>query len=290
MISKNEFSKKVGEMRSKIDFQRGTPQKNKALIQIVLELCKETLLEKELEKSFRDHVEKTLKEAEDDLEKVKNVQESEEETRPSSFGYTPPRPLKEALTSLTAGSFDPASSPILRQLNQPKQSLSRFTATEAVKKPEKTETPETPEVIQPFPSAEPFPSAKPTPTESNLSRAYLEISQLQITIDLLFQGEIQRIGRQDFAQANLPVQTAPDFFTPILARDSEEEATEHCVIEQPSKGTFILKDRFNLQKTYFLDGFVNEEGTAIQDGESFILPVNVNSQLASLTVVFHVKE
>ena len=284
MISQNEFSKKVDEMRSKIDFQRGTPQKNKTLIQIVIELCKETLLEKELEKSFRVHVEQTLKEAEVDLLKVQNVQESEEETQYSSSGYIPPRPLKEALTSLTAGSFDPASSPILRQLTQSKQTLSRFTTLEAAKKDEK------PDIIQPFPSAEPFPSVKKISPKSNLRQAYLDVSQLQITIDLLFQSEIQRIGRQDFAQTNLPVHTSPDIFTPILPRDSEEEATEHCVIEQPSKGAFILKDRFNLQKTYFQGGFVNEEGTTIQDGDIFILPVNVNGQLASLSVVFHVKE
>ncbi|MHA1745238.1 MAG: hypothetical protein ACTSWW_04525 [Promethearchaeota archaeon] len=274
----------MAEMRSKIDFQRGTPQKNKALIQIVIELCKETLLEKELEKSFRVHVKKTLKEAENDLEKVKNVQESEEETQKSSMGYTPPRPLKEALTSLTAGSFDPASSPILRQLTQSKQSLSRFTTTEAAKKSEKSE------VLQPFPSAEPFPSVEPPQTKSKLRQAHLEVSQLQITIDLLFQSDIQRIGRQDFAQANLPVQTSLNIFTPILPRDSEEEATEHCIIEQPSKGTFILKDRFNLQKTYFKNGFVNEEGTEIQDGDSFILPVNIDNQLSSLSVIFHVKK
>jgi len=280
MISKNEFTKKVAEMRSKIDFQRGTPQKNKALIQIVIELCKETLLEKELEKSFRIHVEKTLKEAENDLEKVKNVQESEEETQKPSMGYTPPRPLKEALTSLTAGSFDPASSPILRQLTQSKQSLSRFTTTEAAKKAEK------PEVLQPFPSAEPFPSAKPDPPERKLLQAYLEISQLEITIDLPFVQDIQRIGKQDFAHSK----SSPEIFAPILPRDSEEEATEHCIIEQPSKGTFILKDRFNLQKTYFQNGFVNEEGTAIQNGDSFILPVNIDNQLSSLSVIFHVKK
>jgi len=284
MISSNEFSKKVDEMRSKIDFQRGTPQKNKALIQIVIELCKETLLEKQLEKSFRTHVKKTLKEAENDLLKVKNVQETEEETQKSSLGYTPPRPLKEALTSLTAGSFDPASSPILRQLSQSKQSLSRFTTTEAAKKADK------PEVLQPFPSIKPFPSAQKTQPKSKFLQAYLEVSQLQITIDLLFQTELQRIGRQDFAQANLPVQASLDIFAPILPRDSGEEATEHCIIEQPSKGTFILKDRFNLQKTYFQEGFVNKEGTAIQDGDSFILPVNIDNQLSSLSVVFHVKK
>ena len=98
------------------------------------------------------------------------------------------------------------------------------------------------------------------------------------------------LGRQDFEKENLAIQIPKDFFSPILKRDPDnKEAKEHCVIEQVEPKKYFLKDRFNLKKTYFQGVFVDSKGTQLKDGDKFLLPVLVNEQLSSLTVIFHIK-
>ena len=88
---------------------------------------------------------------------------------------------------------------------------------------------------------------------------------------------------------NLAIQIPDEFFSPIIKRDpNSKEAKEHCVIEQVEPKKYFLKDRFNLKKTYFQGVFVDSKGTQLKDGDKFLLPVLVNEQLSSLTVVFHV--
>ena len=140
-------------------------------------------------------------------------------------------------------------------------------------------------------------SKKSTPTISDkkekinpLTSAFLEIEQIQLKIQLSFKKPIEMLGRQDFEKKNLAIQIPEEFFSPIIKRDpNSKEAKEHCVIEQVEPKKYFLKDRFNLKKTYFQGVFVDSEGTQLKDGDKFLLPVLVNEQLSSLTVIFHIE-
>ena len=122
-----------------------------------------------------------------------------------------------------------------------------------------------------------------------MTPAFLEIEQIQLKIQLPFKNSIEMLGKQDFEKENLTIQIPEKFFSPIIKRNPESKASkEHCVIEQVEPKKYFLKDRSNLKKTYFKGVFVDSEGAQLKDGDKFLLPVLVNEQLSSLTVVFHV--
>lgn len=144
------------------------------------------------------------------------------------------------------------------------------------------------EELAPFPEPTPFPVAESSDNNENrLMQAMLKVEQLNLIINLPFESNLARLGRQDFLQSTKSMNLPADFFDPIIKRSTDEEPAEHFVIEQPNPGEFILRDRFNSQKTYFLNHFIDQEGTALNDGDEFILPVNINNKLASLSVRFH---
>ncbi|MHA1775731.1 MAG: FHA domain-containing protein [Promethearchaeota archaeon] len=128
-------------------------------------------------------------------------------------------------------------------------------------------------------------------SESTKSKLYqqakLIISQLEAEIRLDFIGPEYRIGRELFTSLDYPLDLPANFFDPILPiSDATQTPSEHCMILQPKKGKFILKDPANLQKTYIKGQFLNAEGVELKPGDSFILPVLVNDSLASLSVEF----
>lgn len=308
MTTQKEFSAKVTEIQAKLDFVDGTHQKNKALLQYLKEYCATTLAESSPNDAFEKIIKATLFQTEKDLKKITDVQPMEKKISmqgSSSFnqyqsgGYMPPQPTHQALDSVTISSFDPSSSPILRRLSnkQPlsprvplKPKVKKKTVKKITQDPLKVKTGKLkPIEATPFPAPKPFPS--PTVTEvveeSKWDTAYLRIEQLQITMDLPFRENIQYFGRQEFLNRDFPVIVPEKFFDPILEHNPLTEPSEHCVIEQPERGVFILKDRFALQKTYFNGSFVDAEGVMLSDGDSFILPVSINDQLSSLSITFH---
>ncbi len=146
------------------------------------------------------------------------------------------------------------------------------------------------EILAPFPEPTPFPVADDIEEEGvQLMATYLQVDQLNLRIELPFETNMVRIGRQDLMTQAVDMNLPPNFFNPIIERSSDQEPSEHFVIEQPNPGEFILRDRFNSQKTYFLNHFVDQEGTALNDGDTIILPVNINNKMASLTIVFHLQ-
>ncbi|MHA1510460.1 MAG: FHA domain-containing protein, partial [Promethearchaeota archaeon] len=126
---------------------------------------------------------------------------------------------------------------------------------------------------------------------TSLTPAFLEIEQIQLKIQLPFKNSIEMLGRQDFEKENLTIQIPEEFFSPIIKRDPESKASkEHCVIEQVEPKKYFLKDRSNLKKTYFNGVFVDSKGAQLKDGDKFLLPVMINEQLSSLTVIFHLEK
>ncbi len=308
MTTRKEFSSKVKEIRGKLDFVNGTPQKNKALLQYLKEFCATTLAESSPDNAFEKDIKTTLFQTENDMKKVLNVQPMEN-SRPASNstsrnqyqsrGYTAPQPTQQMLDSVAISSFDPSSSPILRRLRN-KQPLSPRTPIKPIVKQEnsppnkQTSIGESsgsvkPIEASPFPSPKPFPSPQTTEItkEPELDPAHLRIDQLQITMELPFTENIQYFGRQEFLNRDFPVSVPVKFFDPIQEHNPLVEPSEHCVIEQPERGVFLLKDRFNLQKTYFKGAFIDSEGTPLEEGDAFILPVTINNQLSSLSITFH---
>ncbi|XEO78428.1 hypothetical protein WKT22_03467 [Candidatus Lokiarchaeum ossiferum] len=308
MTTQKEFSAKVKEIQAKLDFVDGTHQKNKALLQYLKEFCATTLAGSNPDEAFEKEIKTCLFQTEKDLKKITDVQPMENKismhgSSPSkqynSGGYMPPQPTHQALDSVTISSFDPSSSPILRRLSNkqplsPRTQLKATTKKKSVKK--KTQDPSKIKKGQlksieatPFPAPKPFPS--PTVTEvaeePKWDPAYLRIEQLQITMDLPFKENIQYFGRQEFLNRDFPVIVPEKFFDPILEHNPLTEPSEHCVIEQPERGVFVLKDRFAQQKTYCNGAFVDAEGIVLNEGDSFILPVSINDQLSSLAISFH---
>ena len=327
-----EFLDQISEIRTKIDFQNATPQKNKTLLQYIIELCEKKLEVGNLPADFEEKINRISMKATQDLTKIKNIKKEligtgANNNNNNNYGYSRSvRPSQPALNSIKAGLFDPNTSPVLRRLQQklpltprksiipPNQEKKKTEPSEissntkikgesvekviekSVQKISKKEKPpqivelqSEPEDLAPFPEPTPFPVAKNQETEPQLMAVYLQIDQIDLKIDLPFESNMVRLGRQDFAKMELKVEVPQNFFDPIIKRSSDQEPSEHCVIEQPSPGEFNLRDRFNSQKTYFLNHFVTQEGTAINDGDTFILPVLIKDEVASLSVKFHLK-
>ncbi len=362
VITRREFDQKIEEMQKKIDFEKGTPQKNKALLKYIKEYCEETLQDIKGDREFEKHIQDVMSEANLNMQKTYSIsgdtkgtsdQSAKSMTESGSNLFTPLKPLKEPLNSVRAGAFDWTSSPILRRLankvpiyqkkftpsgsppppgssksidlppsqDQPivkdvsqervpkdlekpasvdisPSDISSMLSTPQESLPEislETEVTPSPKTSPTFPldiSSPPF----PPPTSQNLDQdftaslqlqpAYLEIPQLGAVLELTFQDPLIRIGRQDFEDIALNVQIPSNFFISIQPKSATGAPTEHFIIEQPKKGEFILKDRANLQRTYFQNTFITETGTKLQDGASFILPVTINNQLSSLTLIF----
>ncbi|MHA1855998.1 MAG: FHA domain-containing protein, partial [Promethearchaeota archaeon] len=246
-----------------------------------------------------------------------------------SIGGYAPAPTKEILNSVHAGAFDPLSSPILRNLQKSKitqlkknvkdvkpkikekketkkkEEIKDKKEKEQIKKPEKKKAIEKSAVKasaansivkkeeKESESAQKSTPSKPKPKKEKiaLTPAFLEIEQIQLSIPLKFEKSVEMLGRQDFESKNLTMEIPKDFFSPIIERNpNSTEATEHCIIEQIEPRKYFLKDRFNLKKTYFNGKFIDTDGAELKDGDNFILPVLVNEQLSSLTVIFHVEK
>ncbi len=228
-----------------------------------------------------------------------------------------------------AGAFDPLSSPILRNLQKSKITplkksvkdvKSKIKEKKEIKKKEEIKDiqekepidgPEKKKAIKKssvkasianntvkneekeIKSSQKLTPSKPEPKKEKISltSAFLEIEQIQLFIPLKFEKSIEMLGRQDFESKNLTMEIPKDFFSPIIERNpNSNEATEHCIIEQIEPRKYFLKDRFNLKKTYFNGKFVDADGAELKDGDNFILPVLVNEQLSSLTVIFHIEK
>ncbi|WP_457558618.1 FHA domain-containing protein [Candidatus Harpocratesius sp.] len=127
------------------------------------------------------------------------------------------------------------------------------------------------------------------PSESPYKSAKLIISQLGLEIQLNFDQTTYRIGRDLFATIEIPIELPDNFFEPIIPLSNEsEKPSEHCVIEQSKRGVFRIKDQANLQKTYMNNQFLTSEGLNLHDGDTFIFPVLINDQLASLSIEFRI--
>lgn len=235
---------------------------------------------------------------------------------PSDF--IPITDSKDMWQTVPTTAFDPMESPILRRLiskqpiisdkliSSPTNALETQSKT-PVQAPHQQEAPtlipdpvekssSTPAVPLTSDQLTPFPH-NPIPSLSNdgpsISRKsiMLEIPQLKIKLDIIFNESIIALGREDFENVTQSMKLPSDFFSPILTKKKAVNSgpSEHFIIEQIKPGEFSLKDRSNLQKTFFKNTFVNDQGIPIQDGESFILPVLINNQIASLTLIFHIK-
>ncbi len=325
MTTLKEFQKKINKIQDKVDLKEESHQKNKTLLQIIKDICNNTLKEPNLKEEVKNEAEKVLKKANNDISLMKG--EIHEDNKTDSYkkadnkysigGYAP-APIKKVLNSVHAGAFDPLSSPILRNLNKKRHASPLKKQKEGTIKPQKKikeETIEKPiikETTEQKPS-KPEPKKVSTPKKTakkvekkttskkstpsaldkkeeptQLTPAFLEIEQIQLKINLPFKNSIEMLGRQDFENENLTIQIPTEFFSPILIRDPDiKEATEHCIIEQVEPKKYFLKDRFNLKKTYFNGKFVDSDGNQLKEGDKFIFPVMVNEQLSSLTVVFH---
>ena len=325
MTTLKEFQEKINKIQDKVNLKEESHQKNKTLLQIIRDICNDTLKEPNLKEEVKNEAKKILKKVENDLsslklgihQEIKTVSSKKSNNKISVGGYAP-APINNVLNSVHAGAFDPLSSPILRNLKKrsqikPKKKKIEQKKPEPVKK--QKEEPVKPQVksqVKPkvktvekkstkpkkktsTPKKSTKPKKKTTPTSevkkkiTPLTPASLEIEQIQLTIQLPFKNSIELLGRQDFNKNNLAIEIPKEFFSPILMRDPEnKDAKEHCVIEQTESKKYFLKDRFNLKKTYFQSKFVDSEGTQLKEGDKFILPVMVNEQLSSLTVIFHV--
>ncbi len=358
MTTLKEFQEKINKIQDKVNLKEESHQKNKTLLQIIRDICNDTLKEPNLKEEVKNEAKKILKKVENDLSSLKVGIHQEKRTDYSkisknniSVGGYAPAPINNVLNSVHAGAFDPLSSPILRNLQKkskrnpkkkieqkkpekvkkqkeepvkpqkkpqvkPKEEIKEKTE-EKIEKKQDTKKKVEKKVIEKEPKKVSIPKKTSTPKKSTkpkkktekktiskkkstttsevkekstpLTPASLEIEQIQLTIQLPFKNSIELLGRQDFDKENLAIQIPTEFFSPILMRDPEnKEAKEHCVIEQTEPKKYLLKDRFNLKKTYFKGKFVDSDGTQLKEGDKFILPVMVNEQLSSLTVIFHV--
>ncbi len=297
MTSEKDFIQKVKEIREKIHFESGTPQKNKALLQYLKEYCASTLADSKPNASFEKKIKDVLFETENDMEKILTVQPMEPlkkiptiSNRPqgTSVGGYAPEPLRNALSSVEVAPFNPLESPILRNLNKKVSPTSKIIN----KTLENSKNSEENISSQPFPKVTPFPGSNIQIKENSkkFQGATLKIDQLKLEIDLNFSDSIELIGKQTFTSIKFKVDIPDGFFDPIQKIDKRCKPSEHCIIEQNKYGDFILKDRFDLEKTYYNGKFIDKKGELLNDGDSFILPVNINDQLSSLSIIFHKKE
>lgn len=353
MTTLKEFQEKINKIQDKVNLKEESHQKNKTLLQIIRDICNDTLKEPNLKEEVKNEAKKILKRVENDLSSLKvgihqekRIDYSKISKNNISIGGYAPAPINNVLNSVHAGAFDPLSSPILRNLQKkskiktkkeikqkkpekvkkqkeepvkpqqkpkekPKEEIKKKTEEKIEKKqdtkkkveqkviekePKKASTPK--KATKPKKKTEKKTISKKKSTTTSevkekitpLISASLEIEQIQLTIQLPFKNSIELLGRQDFDKENLAIQIPTEFFSPILMRDPEnKEAKEHCAIEQTEPKKYLLKDRFNLKKTYFQGKFVDSDGTQLKEGDKFILPVMVNEQLSSLTVIFHIK-
>lgn len=348
MTTLKEFQEKINKIQDKVDLKEESHQKNKTLLQIIIDICNNTLKEANLKEEVKNEVNKVLKKANNDISLMKggipedNKMDSFNKTSNKySIGGYAPAPIKKVLNSVHAGAFDPLSSPVLRNLNKrhKKSPIGKLVkkSKPKVEQIQKKEPVEQPKKLQVKPKEEKIEkqdikktlekktikkepkiaitpkkttkkvvkkstkktvSQKTSPSISDkkekitqLTSAFLEIEQIQLKIQLPFKNSIEMLGRQDFENKNLAIQIPKDFFSPIIKRNPDsKDAKEHCIIEQVESKKYVLKDRFNLKKTYFQGVFVDSDGTQLKDGDKFILPVMVNEQLSSLTVIFHIEK
>ena len=345
MTTLKEFQEKINKIQDKVDLKEESHKKNKILLQIIKDICNDTLKEPNLKEKVKNEAKKVLNKVNDDISLMESEIHDEYKADSSkkmgnnySVGGYAPTPIKKVLNSVHAGAFDPLSSPILRNLNKKhpispieksvkklkpkiaqiqkkeikeppkksqeelktekkeKQVVKKTAEKKTVKKePKIASTPKKTTKKVEKKSKKKIVSQKPKASisdkkeePSRLTSAFLEIEQIQLKIKLPFKNSIEMLGRQDFEKKNLAIQIPKDFFSPIVKRDpNSKEAKEHCVIEQVEPKKYFLKDRFNLKKTYFQGVFVDSKGTQLKDGDKFLLPVLVNEQLSSLTVIFH---
>jgi len=316
MTSLKEFQEKINKILDKVDLKEESHQKNKTLLQITKDICDATLKEPNLKEEVKNEAKKVLKKVNDDISLMKGGIHEENKMYSSknidnkySVGGYAPAPIKQVLNSVHAGAFDPLSSPVLRNLKKKhkkspigkldKESVKKPVVKKAIKKEPKVASP--PKKISKKVEKKTIKKTVPkkkTPAVSDkkekitsLTPAFLEIGQIQLKIQLPFKNSIEMLGRQDFEKENLTIQIPEEFFSPIIKRDPESKASkEHCVIEQVEPKKYFLKDRSNLKKTYFNGVFVDSKGAQLKDGDKFLLPVMINEQLSSLTVIFHLEK
>jgi hypothetical protein len=313
MTTIEEFQQKVKEIRGEIDFENSSPQKLRTLLQAIKDYCAHTLEDPTVKNTpLEKEVMSTIFQTEKDLARVKamsipgmpvgglpplmpTIQPMQAQPNPkfgsSNLGAT--AGVGNKLDSVPVGAFDPNSSPILRKLRE-KTTLSQPTQMHKeyeIKPIEEKKLEPVPFNTTPFPNLAPFPNTTPSPSpeKPKLMPAFLEIPQLDLKITLKFQNSIEQIGQEDFTAKQLNLSVPEQFFSAILHKTSDGSISpsEHFVIEQPTYGKFFVKDRANAQKTYFRQTFIDANGADINDNDTFILPVMINDQLASLTVIFH---
>jgi FHA domain-containing protein len=323
----DDFKQKVQEMWGKIGLDNNSPQKIKTLLQYIKELCAHAFEEPNIDPAFEKEIKDTLFKVENEMAKFKKATSSVGPSQPKSNLPDAQSPIQEIsstsnqftssrpnldnnmLSSVAAGGWDPNSSPVLRRLKMGGSLISKSKSNSSPKQvsvvdqtsepiaavpdiipaaiPKTSEsTDEIAASLTPFPIT-PFPGTEPA--KPQISSAYLEFPLLKSKLSLEFNDSIVQLGRQDLMNIQSSVKIPDDFYSPILEK-YEGTQTEHCIIEQPEKNTFILKDRNNSQKTFFNNTFVTSEGHSIKDGDKFILPVLINNQTSSLDVIFHIEK
>lgn len=145
------------------------------------------------------------------------------------------------------------------------------------------------ENISPFPQTSPFPQPASSFPKPLLKTAQLDIPQFKIRFEIPAESSF-RLGREDLDAKLKSFSLGDDFLSPILPKlpEGSKGPSEHFVIDQPTPGEFLLRDRTNQQKTYFNGIFVTEKGAQLKSGDSFIIPVLIKNQLSSLTMIFTV--
>ncbi len=311
-----EFKKKVEEIWQKVDFEEESAQKNRIFLQSLKNICAHALEEPDLSSELENEIKQNLFRAENEMAKLKTQSkdpfqspigkqknEDKDKRRKNDFEKQTQRAepadlslnssdKNEPLQSVDAGQFDPSTSPILRNLHRKNLSQKRKKPKEKTKPvPEpldsstsaKEKAENLPLDLNKFPSTEPEQDKGKEDKKQEVNVPYqnaiLYFPQLKTEIPLNFSKNTIAINRQFFQGRSYPFKIPPEFFSSI-------HETQHCIIEQPEKGTFILKDPNNLQKTYFHNKFIDDHGEPLEEQDEFILPVIIEGNESSLKGIF----
>ena len=146
MTTLKEFQEKIDKIQNKVDLKEESHQKNKTLLQIIKDICNDTLNEPNLKEEVKNEANKVLKKANNDISIMKGeihednkMNSSKNASNKFSIGGYAPAPIKNVLNSVHAGAFDPLSSPILRNLQKshhssPKKKETKLQKPDLVKK------------------------------------------------------------------------------------------------------------------------------------------------------------
>ncbi|MHA1512114.1 MAG: hypothetical protein ACTSRX_10395, partial [Promethearchaeota archaeon] len=125
MTTLKEFQEKIKKIQDKVDLKEESHKKNKILLQIIKDICNDTLKEPNLKGEVKNEAKKVLKKVNDDISLMESEIHDEYKADSSkkignnySVGGYAPAPINKVLDSVHAGAFDPLSSPILRNLNK----------------------------------------------------------------------------------------------------------------------------------------------------------------------------